>query len=122
MLLLIGKKPISVREIQNFNTIASPLIECLKRVKFNWCLKKSGARSKWSTYEKKLYALIPALKKWEHYLLSKEFVLLIDHFSLKYLQVRNPLPEFMRVGSSFYKDLISSLSILQVRIIKWQTL
>ena len=39
-----------------------------------------------STYEEELYALVRALKSWEHYLLSKEFVLLIDHFSLKYLK------------------------------------
>lgn len=39
-----------------------------------------------STYEQELYALVRALKQWEHYLLCKEFILLADHFSLKYLQ------------------------------------
>lgn len=39
-----------------------------------------------SIYEQELYALVRALKQWEHYLLCKEFILLADHFSLKYLQ------------------------------------
>ena len=47
--------------------------------------KLSPARQSWSTYEQELYALVRALKQWEHYLLSREFVLLTDHFSLKYL-------------------------------------
>lgn len=42
----------------------------------------------WSTYEQELYALVRALKQWQHYLLSKEFLLLTDHFSLKYLQTQ----------------------------------
>ena len=48
--------------------------------------KLSPTRQTWSTYEQELYALVRALKQWEHYLLSKEFVILTDHFSLKYLQ------------------------------------
>ncbi|KAA0054966.1 transposon Ty3-I Gag-Pol polyprotein isoform X1 [Cucumis melo var. makuwa] len=45
----------------------------------------SKSRQSWSTYEQELYALVRALKQWEHYLLSREFILLTDHFSLKYL-------------------------------------
>ena len=48
--------------------------------------KLSSSRQSWSTYEQKLYALVRAFKKWERYLLCKEFILLTDHFSLKYLQ------------------------------------
>ncbi|KAA0063448.1 Retrovirus-related Pol polyprotein from transposon 17.6 [Cucumis melo var. makuwa] len=47
--------------------------------------KLSKSRQSWSTYEQELYALVRALKQWEHYLLSREFILLTDHFSLKYL-------------------------------------
>ena len=46
----------------------------------------SASRQSWSTYEQELYALIRALKQWEHYLLCKEFILLTDHFSLKYFR------------------------------------
>lgn len=37
------------------------------------------------TYEQELYSLVRALKQWEHYLLGKEFILITDHFSLKFL-------------------------------------
>lgn len=47
--------------------------------------KLSDARQKWSTYEQELYAIIHALKQWEHYLVQKEFVLHIDHQALKLL-------------------------------------
>ena len=50
--------------------------------------KLSTSRQTWSTYEQELYALVRALKQWEHYLISKEFVLLTDHFSLKYFQAQ----------------------------------
>lgn len=45
----------------------------------------SDARRKWSTYNKEFYAVIRALKYWEHYLISKEFVLYTDLQDLKYL-------------------------------------
>ena len=48
--------------------------------------KLSSSKQSWSTYEQELYALIRALNQWEHYLLCDDFVLLTDHFSLKYLQ------------------------------------
>ena len=47
--------------------------------------KLSTSRQNWSTYEQELYALVRALKQWEHYLLANTFILLTDHFSLKFL-------------------------------------
>ncbi|KAA0040314.1 Transposon Ty3-I Gag-Pol polyprotein [Cucumis melo var. makuwa] len=47
--------------------------------------KLSPSRQTWSTYEQEMYVLVRALKQWEHYLLSKEFLLITDHFYLKYL-------------------------------------
>jgi len=38
-----------------------------------------------SIYEKKNLALIMAIEKWRHYLQRKEFIILIDHKSLAYL-------------------------------------
>ena len=38
-----------------------------------------------STYEKKMLAIIKAIKKWRPYLLGKPFTVRIDHKSLKYL-------------------------------------
>ena len=43
------------------------------------------SRSKWSTYELELYALVWTLKHWEHYLVQREFVLYIDHQALQFI-------------------------------------
>ena len=47
--------------------------------------KLHGATLNYLTYDKELYALIRALQTWEHYLVSKEFVIHNDHESLKYI-------------------------------------
>ncbi|GKC09977.1 putative CCCH-type zinc finger family protein [Tanacetum coccineum] len=36
--------------------------------------KLNEARQKWSTYEQELYAVVQAIKKWEHYLIQQEFM------------------------------------------------
>ncbi|KAL0546863.1 hypothetical protein IC582_016781 [Cucumis melo] len=81
--------------------------------------KLSASRQSWSTYEQELYALVRALKQWEHYLLYKEFVLLTNHFSLKYLQSQKSISRMHANGSLFYRDLTSSLNINVVKRIKW---
>lgn len=53
--------------------------------------KLTPAKQNWSTYEQVFYALVRALKQWEHYLLYKEFILLTDHFSLKHLHSRKQI-------------------------------
>jgi len=45
--------------------------------------KLQGATLNYPTDDKVLYALVSALKTWEHYLVSKEFVIHSDHESLK---------------------------------------
>ncbi|CAL2270714.1 unnamed protein product [Prunus armeniaca] len=47
--------------------------------------KLSDACQKWSTYDQEFYAVVRALKQWEHYLIQKEFVLFTDHQALKYI-------------------------------------
>ena len=46
------------------------------------------ARQKWSTYEQELYAVIRALKHWEHYFIPLDFVIFSDHESLNKMQAR----------------------------------
>jgi hypothetical protein len=48
--------------------------------------KLYGPSLNYSTYDKELYALVPVLQIWQHYLWSKEFVIDSDHESLKYLK------------------------------------
>ncbi|XP_052725950.1 uncharacterized protein LOC128194403 [Vigna angularis] len=53
--------------------------------------KLRGPTLNYSTYDKELYALIRALKTWEHYLVSQEFIINTDHESLKYLKGQGKL-------------------------------
>nr|KYP32262.1 Retrovirus-related Pol polyprotein from transposon 17.6 [Cajanus cajan] len=53
--------------------------------------KLHGATLNYPTYDKELYALIRALQVWEHYLVTKEFVIHTDHESLKYLRGQGKL-------------------------------
>jgi hypothetical protein len=53
--------------------------------------KLHGPVLNYSTYDKKLYALVRSLEMWRHYLCPKEFVIHSDHESLKYLRSQNNL-------------------------------
>ena len=53
--------------------------------------KLQGDTLNYPTYDKELYELARALKTWEHYLVSKEFVIHSDHESLKYLKGQHKL-------------------------------
>jgi hypothetical protein len=53
--------------------------------------KLSGPSLNYSTYDKKLYALVCILETWQHYLWPKEFVIHSDHESLKYIRGQEKL-------------------------------
>lgn len=53
--------------------------------------KLSGASLNYPTYDKELYTLVQSLETWQHYLLSKEFVIHIDHKTLKHLRGQTSL-------------------------------
>ncbi|GKA50127.1 reverse mRNAase [Tanacetum coccineum] len=63
--------------------------------------KLNDARQKWSTYEQELYAVVQAMKKWEHYLIQREFVVYLDHQSLKYFQTQRHLNKIHARWASF---------------------
>ena len=48
----------------------------------------SGAILNYSTYDKEMYALVQAIKKWKYYLMWKEIIIHIDHQPLMYLQTQ----------------------------------
>nr|KYP59382.1 Retrovirus-related Pol polyprotein from transposon 17.6 [Cajanus cajan] len=53
--------------------------------------KLHGATLNYPTYDKELYALIRALQVWEHYLVTKEFIIHTDHESFKYIRGQGKL-------------------------------
>jgi len=63
--------------------------------------KCHGSTLNYPTYDKELNAIVRALKTWEHYLVSKEFVIHSDHESLKYLKGQHKLNILNQVCSSF---------------------
>jgi hypothetical protein len=57
-----------------------------KNIHSFFCDNLIGARLKYPTYNKQLYALIRTLDTWQYYLWLKEFIIHIDHESLKHLK------------------------------------
>nr|GEZ98634.1 hypothetical protein [Tanacetum cinerariifolium] len=53
--------------------------------------KLNDAKQSYSTYDKEFYAIVRALDHWQHYLISKEFILHSDHGALKYIQGQHKL-------------------------------
>jgi hypothetical protein len=65
--------------------IGGVLIQGGKPVAF-FSEKLHGPSLNYSTYDKKLYALVRVLQTWQHYLWSKEFVIHSDRESFKYIK------------------------------------
>nr|GEY08870.1 hypothetical protein [Tanacetum cinerariifolium] len=53
--------------------------------------KLNETKQRYSTYDKEFYAIVRALDQWQHYLISKEFILHSDHEALKYIQGQHKL-------------------------------
>lgn len=53
--------------------------------------KLSGSKKNYSTYDLEFYAIVQSLKHWRHYLVQREFILLIDHEALKYINGQHKL-------------------------------
>lgn len=53
----------------------------------------SGAILNYPTYDKEMYALVQAIKKWKYYLMGKEIIIHTDHQPLKYLQTQSKLQQ-----------------------------
>ena len=47
--------------------------------------KLNELKKKYSSYDKEFYAVLQSLKKWIHYLMSKEFILYSENHALQYI-------------------------------------
>ena len=63
--------------------------------------KLNGPSRNYPTYDKELYALVRALHTWEHYLVSKEFVIHTNHETLKYFKSQQSSTRGMQSGLNF---------------------
>ena len=43
------------------------------------------AKQNYSSYDKELYVVVQALKKWRHYLMPREFILYSDNHALQFI-------------------------------------
>ncbi|GJU24235.1 RNA-directed DNA polymerase [Tanacetum coccineum] len=57
----------------------------------NFSEKLNDTKRRYTTYDKEFYAIVRALDHWQHYLISKEFILHSDHEALKYIQGQHKL-------------------------------
>jgi hypothetical protein len=62
--------------------------------------KLNGPSLNYSTYDKELYALVHVSEIWQHYLWSKEFIILSDHKSMKHIHSQAKLNK--RHAKRFY--------------------
>jgi hypothetical protein len=51
----------------------------------------NDVKKKYFVYDQEFYVIVQALKKWRHYLLSKEFGLFTDHKALQYINSQGKL-------------------------------
>jgi hypothetical protein len=68
-----------------------------------------GVVLNYPTYDKDLYALVQAIKKWKHYLMGKETIIHTDHQPLQYLQAQSKLQQTRHYKwMGFYNNFIWS--------------
>ncbi|PKU69720.1 RNA-directed DNA polymerase [Dendrobium catenatum] len=84
------EKPFTVETDASATGIGAVLMQQNKPIEF-FSEKLCPARQKWSVYEQELYAVIRALKQWEHYLLHQDFVLHSDHKALQFINTQKTL-------------------------------
>eukprot|EP00253_Pinus_taeda_P030322 PITA_30322 len=83
LILLDFNKPFQVKCDASGEAIGGVLIQEDKPVAY-FSEKLNDSKKKYFSYDKEFYAVVQSLKKWRHYLMSKEFILYSDNHALQY--------------------------------------
>ena len=83
-------KPFVVETDASDRAIGAVLLQDGKPIAFE-SKKLDKAQQNYSTYERELYAIIYALKKWRHYLYGAQFEIVFDHESIKWFTQQTDL-------------------------------
>jgi hypothetical protein len=52
-----------------------------------------GVLLNYPTYDKKIYTIVQAIKKWKNYLMGKETIIYTNHKTLQYLHAQSKLQQ-----------------------------
>ena len=63
------------------------------------------AKQKYSSYDKELYVVVQALKKWRHYLIPREFVLYSNNHALQFVNIQPKLNQRHAKWVEFLQNL-----------------
>ena len=86
-------------------TVVGVVLSQEKRPVAYFSEKLNESKHKYSSYDKELYDVVQALKKWRHYLMPKEFILYSDNHALQFINIQPKLNQRHAKWVEFFAEL-----------------